>query len=277
MSRFRQVCTLGIAISFSVQAATYTVGFQKTISIAVPGATAAYTIDPRIAEASADQGVVNLMGKSPGSTHLVVVTPSGVEILGIVVPMPPPVYPKGWVTPESEGSSSEGGYFESQFSSLPAESTNILDFSRQGQDLSTHFHLATTDFFQSSGNPDDVYSTSKFALTSLSYSIQMEHRSITLVDQLVDESPLTVSGALIRGLHWQEGDWFFHGGYTSMAPFDGLFLPILAEGLFGGGYRFPAERALAPGPILLLPDDALGESCGQPRVHRVAVLHISAW
>ena len=242
MNRFRQVCTLGIAISVAVQAATYTVGFQKTISVAVPGATAAYTVDPRIAEASADQGIVDVMGKSPGSTHLVVVTTSGVETFEIVVPIPPPNYPKGWVAPQSEGFSNETGYFESQYSSLPGEVTNILDFSREGQDMSTHFHLATTDFFQSSGNADDVYGVSKFALTSLSYSIQMEHRSITLVDQLVDESPLTVSGAIIRGLHWQEGDWFFHGGYTSMAPFDGLFLPILAEGLFGGGYRYQLSQ-----------------------------------
>ncbi|HML17078.1 MAG TPA: hypothetical protein VK419_08630 [Bryobacteraceae bacterium] len=238
MSRICPVVTLAVAITAAVYADTYTVGFQKTISIPIPGATAAYAVDPQIAEASADQGIVAVMGKSPGTTHLIVVTPGGVQTLEILVPMPPPIYPRGWVAPEAEGQSNEAGYFETRYSSLPEQLTNILDFSRQGQDMSTHFYLAATNFFPSPNNPYDSYSVSSFAITSLSYSIQTNERSVTLVDQLVTESPLTVNGAVIRGLHWQEDGWFFHGGYTSPAPFDGLFLPIRAEGVFGAGYRY---------------------------------------
>ncbi len=228
---------MAVAFTAAVEAASYTVGFQKTATFPVFGATAAYTVDPEIAEASAAQGIVAVMGKSPGSTHLIVVTTAGIQTFDVVVPMPPPIFPRGWVTPQPEGVSNETGYFESHYSSLPEQWTNILDFSRQGQEMSTHFHLATTDFFPSVNNPYDSYSVSQFAVTSLSYSVQTQSRSVTLVDQLVDESPLTVMNAVIRGLHWQEGDWFFHGGYTSPAPFEGLFLPIRAEGIFGGGYR----------------------------------------
>ncbi|MGA2717306.1 MAG: SdrD B-like domain-containing protein [Bryobacteraceae bacterium] len=242
MNRFSLALTLGVAITITAQAATYTVGFQKTLSISVPGATAAYTVDPLIAEASADQGVVALMGKSPGTTHLIVVTPDGVQTLEVVVPMPAPIYPRGWVTPRPEGLSNETGYVETRYSSLPAQLTNVLDFSRQGRDMSTDFYLATTDFLPSANNQFASYSQSKFAISSLSYTIQTKRLNVTLFDQLVDESPLTLSGAVIRGLHWQEGNWFFHEGYTSPFPFAGLFLPIRPEGEFGAGYRYQLSK-----------------------------------
>jgi hypothetical protein len=238
MTRLLRVWALEAAFCIAIQAATYTVGFQKTISVAVVGATAAYTVDPEIAEASASQGVVSVTGKNPGTTHLIVVTTGEVQTLEVVVPMPPPEHPKGWVTPEGDGLSNETGSFETRYSSLPEQLTNVLDFSRQGQSMSTRFYLATTDYFLSASNQNETYGVSNFSVTSLSYSIQTARLGVTLVDQLVDESPLTVSGATIRGLHWREGDWFFHVGYTSPAPFDGLFLPIRAEGVFGAGYRF---------------------------------------
>jgi SdrD B-like domain/Pilus formation protein N terminal region len=279
----RHVAPLGVLLvltAVAAQPATYTVGYQKTISVTVAGATAAYTVDPQIAEASADQGTVDVTGKSPGRTHLMVVTADGVQSLEILVPMPPPIYPRGWVTPRPEGLSNETGYLETRFSSLPEQLTSIVSFSRKGEDRSTQFYLSTTGTFPSSNSLLDPANFSKVAITGLSWSIQMNHRSGTFGDRLVDESPLTVSGALIRGLHWEEGNWFFHAGYTSPAPFEGLFLPLRAEGVFGTGYRYQlsahsrlipsfyfltmptATHSGNPGPILSLqyvyqPDDNL--------------------
>jgi hypothetical protein len=241
MKQGLQVAILWLAAAEAVHAASYTVGYEKTILIPVAGATAAYSVDSEIADASADQGIVTVLGKSPGSTHIAVIAPGGVQTLEIVVPMPPPHYPKGWVMLRPEGGF-ESGYSETRYSSLPQQLTNILDFSRHGEEMTTHFHLATTDFFTSNDNPDDAYAVSKFAITSLSYSFQTAQRSVTLVDQFVDESPLTVGGAIIRGLHWEEGNWFFHGGYTSPEAFESIFLPVLREGVFGAGYR----RKLSP-------------------------------
>ena len=255
MSRFA-VLILGVASAIAVHAASYTVAYQKSITFEVPDATAAYTIDPQIAEASADHGLVSVAGKSPGNTHVVVVTPAGVQTFEIVVPNPPPVYPKGWVAPRPEGLSNENGYYETRYSSLPQQLTNVLDFSRQGIDQSTHFYLAGTDFFPSPNNPYNSNGVSNFAITSASYSVRTPDRSVTLVDQFVDESPLTVGGAIVRGLHWQEGDWFFHGGYTSPAPFQQLFLPLRAEGVFGTGYRFkltPHSRLIPSFYYLTMP------------------------
>jgi hypothetical protein len=238
MNRWLRSASLWVVSTAALHAASYTVGYQKTLPIPLAGATAAYSVNSEVAEASADQGIVTVLGKSPGSTHVVVIAPSGVQTLDIVVPMPPPIYPRGWVTPRPEGVSNEFGYYETRYSSLPQQLTNILDFSRQGADMTTHFHVAATDFFPSSSNLYGNLGVSSFALTSLSYSIQTSERSVTLVDQFVDESPLTVGGAIVRGLHWQEGNWIFHGGYTSPAAFEGIFLPIRPEGAFGIGYRY---------------------------------------
>jgi hypothetical protein len=232
-----KLSVIALAAGLTMNAATYTVAYEKTVMIPIVQATAAYAVDPSCAEASAYQGMVTVTGKIPCTTHVVVITPEGVQTIDIVVPMPPPFHPKGWVTPREVGSN-ESGYFESRYSSLPQQFTNVLDFARQGADMSTHFHLATTNFFPSPDNPFNSYAQSGFAVTSMSYTIATPNREVTLVDQQVDESPLTVTGAIVRGLHWQEGGWFFHGGYTSPAAFENIFLPIRREGVFGTGYRY---------------------------------------
>lgn len=237
MKRRFGVFALWLAAALLLQGATYTIGYQKTLPIPFPGATAAYAVNSDIAEASADQGVVTVLGKNPGNTHIVVVTLGGVETIEITVPLPPPKFPKGFVPPEDGGSSRETGYYETLYSSLPQQLINVVDFARQGEDLTTHFHLAATDFLPSATNPFGSASPSIFSLTSLSYSMQTSRRSVTLVDQYVNESPLTVGGATVRGLHWQEGDWFVHAGYTSPQSFENIFLPSQREGVYGMGYR----------------------------------------
>jgi hypothetical protein len=39
-----------------------------------------------------------------------------------------------------------------------------------------------------------------------------------------------------------QGNWFVHAGYTSVAAFEGLFLPLQPELVVGGGYRYPLTQ-----------------------------------
>ena len=61
-----------------------------------------------------------------------------------------------------------------------------------------------------------------------------------------------------------EGNWFVHAGYTSVAAFEGLFLPLQPELVVGGGYRYPlTDEFLDHGFILLYrvhASDLLGRS-----------------
>src|SRR5579862_4407315 len=83
---------------------------HKTVTFEVTGATAAYSLDASLAEATADNGMVSIEGKQPGTTHIVVVTPSGTETIEVLITTPPPHYPPGFVMPVSFAEKAESGY-----------------------------------------------------------------------------------------------------------------------------------------------------------------------
>jgi hypothetical protein len=205
---------------------------QKTITIEVAGATAAYSLDASLAEATADNGLVSVTGNQPGPTHVVAITPAGVQTLEVLVTTPPPHYPPGFVMPVSVAEMAQSGYYEGRYYSSPAQIQNQLDFLKIHGDDRTHVHLVETNLVGplARGQP-------RIALSSASYQIVTPRRDITLFDQYVDESPLTLNGSIVRGFHIRQDNWFVHAGYTTVAAFQGLFLPTQPELVAGGGYR----------------------------------------
>src|SRR4029077_17939569 len=95
-----------------LSAAVRKVDPQKTITFEVAGATAAYSLDASLAEADADNGLVSVTGNQPGPTHVVVLTPSGVQTLEVLVTTLPPHYPPGFVMPVSVAEMAQSGYYE---------------------------------------------------------------------------------------------------------------------------------------------------------------------
>ena len=81
-----------------------TVGYQKTLQLPIAGVTAAYSLDSNIADATATNGLVDVVGKAPGTTNIVVVTPAGAQTIAVFIPTPPPVLPPGFEPPERLGS-----------------------------------------------------------------------------------------------------------------------------------------------------------------------------
>src|ERR1041385_7197915 len=109
------------------------VAYQKTLQLSVAGATAAYSLDPNIADATAFNGVVEIVGKAPGSTSIVVVTSAGAQTLAVTVPVPPPILPPGFEPPERLGTG-ESGTYEFRYNSDPSQITNSIELKRtQGQ------------------------------------------------------------------------------------------------------------------------------------------------
>lgn len=223
-----------VSCCFTLPAQVRKVDPQKTISFEVTGATAAYTLDSFLADAAADNGLVSVTGKQPGTTHVVVVTPSGVQTFDVLVTTPPPHYPPGFVMPVSAAQLAESGYYEQRYYSSPAQFQNQVDFLKIHEDDRTHVHIVETNLV----GPIER-GRSRIALSSASYQIVTPRRDITLFDQYVDESPLTINGSIVRGFHMREANWFVHAGYTSVATFQGLFLPTQPELVIGGGYRHP--------------------------------------
>jgi len=166
-----------------------------------------------------------------------VIAPSGAQTLQIVITQPPPHYPPGFMMPATVAEMAQSGYYEARYYSSPAQIQNQFDFVKVHGADRTHVHVVETNLVGplESGQP-------RVALSSASYQIVTPRRDITLIDKYVDESPLTINGAIVRGFHMQQDNWFVHGGYTTVAAFQGLFLPIQPELVLGGGYRYPLNE-----------------------------------
>jgi hypothetical protein len=236
LGSFRNVwaATLCLALGcLLLPAQVHNVDPGKTITFQVDGATAAYSLDGFFAEATAENGLVSVEGKVAGATHVVVIAPSGTQTIEILVNMLPPVYPPGFVAPSSAMELAQSGYYEGRFYSSPGEIQNQFDFSKVSGDNWTHFNVVETNLLGAGqGLP-------RAALSAATYEIATADRDITLFDKYLDLSPLTINGSIIRGFHMRLGNWFVHAGYTSVATFEGLFLPVQPELVVGGGYRYP--------------------------------------
>jgi hypothetical protein len=208
-----------------------TVGYRQTISIAAPGVLAAYSLDDFYAEAKAQNETLLIFGKNPGAVLIVEVTRESSKTFEVLVVPPPRSYPPGFVLPSSAAAANENGSFESRYTSNPSQSENILDFMRREGDRTVRFHLgAVTLLTPVAGRTD-------FALSSAFYQILTPERDITVLDQLMANSPLTVDGTIVRGFHLREGGFLFHIGYASLATFENVILPVQKEGVIGMGYR----------------------------------------
>ena len=211
------------------------VGYQKQIEIPIAGASAAYSLDSTVAEASAANGLVVVQGRGPGVANIVVVTAAGAQTIAVFVPQPPPSYPPGFVAPSREGGSGERGAYEFRYNSDPAQLTNSIEFMRtQGDSFNriqvTNATLLTNDSSQS-----------RVGFPLASYEISRPRYDVTFVDRQVTDAPLTLDGYLVRGLHVTDGPWQFHGGFTSVAVFQGLFLSTGPEYVAGASRSFSLQ------------------------------------
>lgn len=207
---------------------------ERTITLQVAGATAAYSMDSFLVEATAENGLVSIMGIHPGTTHVVVITSSEPQTFEVLVPVPPPIYPPGFVEPESGPESGQSGYYEGRYYTNPAQIQTQFDFFKTSGENWTHMHVVETSLL---GPLED--GESRAALSAATYEIHTADRDITFLDKYLDESQLTINGSIIRGFHMEDGNWFVHAGYTSVAAFEGYFLPLQPELVVGGGYRYP--------------------------------------
>lgn len=220
-------------------AAPFQVGMQKRIEIPVAGATAAYSLDSTVAEASAANGVIVVEGRAPGAANIIVITAAGPQTIAIVVPQPPPSYPPGFTPPQSEGAVSERGAYEVRYSSDPSQFTNSIEFMRREGDSFTRMQVTNASLFSANSSEP----VTGFPLAS--YEISRPHYDVTFIDQQVSDTPLTLDGYLVRGLHVREGPWQFHSGFTSVAVFQGLFLSTDPEYLAGASRSF----SIGPGTL----------------------------
>jgi hypothetical protein len=132
--------------------APLSVGYQKVLQVQMPSATAAYSLDSNIVEASASGGFVEIVGKRPGTTNIVIVTPTGVQSLPVTVPAPPPVLPPGFEPPAREGGAAEHGSYEIRYNTNPGQITNSLTMQRNEGTSFERLQLVDANLFSANAS-----------------------------------------------------------------------------------------------------------------------------
>jgi hypothetical protein len=206
--------------------AQVTVQAGKQTQIPEPGATAAVSLDIHVADASVENGILTISGVDPGDTRVIAFDPNGLQEVRVHVIPGTPVYPPGFLAPQD--SNSESDSYEFRFSSDRMQFENILDVFNRQPGRTTQLHVVSATF---SGEPDrSSYVPSAY------YRVTMPNSEITLLDENVNDSPLTLQNVILRGLHIKDGGWQFHGGYTASADFADVFIPVEKEFAAGVGY-----------------------------------------
>ena len=209
-----------------------TVGYRQTISVPARGALAAFSLDDFYAEAKIQDETLIIFGKNPGLAHILEIANDGTKTFEIRVLPAPPSYPPGFVQPLSAAGSWGERQLRITLHVGPSQWENIFDFMRREGDRTLRFYLDGVSFVT------PVTGQSTFVIGSAFYQILTPYRDITVLDQVMSNSPLTVDGSIVRGFHFRQGGFLFHVGYASITTFQNFILPSQKEGVLGIGYRF---------------------------------------
>lgn len=214
-----------LLLAHDVRGESFTVRVQETATVEIAGATAAYTTNPAIADVTIPAtGRLSVTGHSSGTTQLVVITASGTQTFLITVATP--TLPSA-VRPEA---GAPLGRYEGRYSSGAERVQNTFDLVTHDGERSSEFHiLHFHDLRTEPGQPSD-------AIASIFYRDTTPSHQLTLLDETVDLSRMTISNTQVRGLHLKEGSLELHAGYASSAMFDDFFLPTERRWVGGGGY-----------------------------------------
>jgi hypothetical protein len=194
------------------------VDLKHSSLIARPGVNAAYSMDTNIVQADAVPGGVQLTANSPGTTTVVLVTASGVQTFGVTVPQPLRERSNGAGGFVFEGQTVEFGQFEFRYNNNPNQISNLQNVTQVVGNREIHVQVMNDDIFPASDE-------SPVGFPLLSYEISSPGNRLTLMDRMMDNSSLTMTGAMLRGFHLEHGPWEYHAGITSVTQFQDFILP----------------------------------------------------
>ena len=214
----------------------------QVLKIFADGVTAAYALNPLYVDVKLEDGFLQITGKFAGRTEIVIISEDNVRYLLAEVTPAAPMYPPGFIAPTTDRAGPVVGAYETRYNSDQQQLQNILDLTVQGSQSSTQLHLLTSTLLAPQPGEARVFLPSAF------FRMKTPRWDLTLLDQSVVNSPLTVNGSILRGVHFQSGGWIFHAGYASLASFHGFLLPVQTEGAVGAGYviKFGANSRLTP-------------------------------
>jgi hypothetical protein len=227
---------LGIALVLALLArATHgeplTLRVRGQIVLDVAGVTAAYVVDPAVADVTMPApGRVVVTGKSVGSTQLITVTPASTATFLVTV--------TGTRTTAAQELHEETpvARYGGRYVSESGQMQNAFDVFMRDEERLTEIHLINVHYFR------DTFGSTRTSFPLASYHVKTPRREFTILDDFVDVSPLTVASTQVRGLHWLERGLEFHAGYAAPSMYEGLFLPVDRRWVAGAGYAIENGR-----------------------------------
>ena len=214
-----------LLLAHTMRGGSLTVGVQETATIEIAGATAAYTTNPLIADVTTTgAGRLTIAGHTSGTTQLMVITAGGTQsfLITVAAPSLPSAY-----RPEAGAPLSR---YDGLYSSGNGRLQNALDFFTNEGTRRSEFHLLHIHYLRAASDQ------ASDAIAQIFYRVTTPSRELTLLDEMVDVSRMTISNTQVRGLHLRQGALELHGGYASSTMYDSFFLPVQRRWVGGAGY-----------------------------------------
>ncbi|HYC58366.1 MAG TPA: SPOR domain-containing protein [Thermoanaerobaculia bacterium] len=222
----RVVFALVIAACAQSAYASYAVRVSETVTVELSGATSAFAIDPEIAEVSVTRGALTVRGRAPGRTNVVVVTPYGQSTYAIIVEAAVAA-PNRF---DASGSATIG-QSEVRYTSAPRTVQGTIAASHESRKTRTELQLQTIRH-----GSDRLDGEPQISIPSASLRFFRGRSELTLLDRIVDHTPLTISGTPLRGAHYLDDRWRIHAGYSAYTQFQSFLLPTSRELAIGASY-----------------------------------------
>jgi len=217
-----------LLIAATMHAETIDVSVHETTVVKFARATAAYAVDPSIADAVALRGEVSVSGKSAGRTQVVVITGDNQLMFDVQVTAPVSTQPR-----QKRGGTE--GRVEGRYGTAERQTHGVIDAGRDEGTRRTELHVESVHYGATAKYRAET------TLPSVSYRILTPGRELTFFDRLTDESPLTISNTTVRGLHVITDRWRVHAGTTAFTSYQSFLLPAHHENLLDAGYRVTAR------------------------------------
>jgi hypothetical protein len=223
---------------------TIRVLYQDTARVDRPGMTAAYAVEPAIVEASVSATQVSLLGAGVGTTRVTVVGPGGVETWNVVVESPPSTLLK--TATDARRTTVWSEQYDSETSRVTT-ALNVDMLTTKGWPVALRVVNLTR-----AREENDGFARTSFPLASLSFGTPQ--KGIIVGDELVTRSPLTLDGALLRGVHLRAGRLEVHTGFASSLMLGSLFVPAQRETALGVSWAFGTPSFRVSPSLYAFPD-----------------------
>ncbi len=196
------------------------------------GVSAAYALNDLYLDAGIEEGFVVINAKFAGHTVVFLVDGRSVNAISVEVTAAAPIYPPGFIPPPSAAAGDINGVYALLYNSAQQQVQSLVDFSVQSAARTTQLHLLTSTVMGGSLG-------ARTFLPSAFYTIRTPRWNLTLLDESIRNSPLTVNNSVIRGFHVATRHWRVHTGYTALASFHGFLIPLQRQTVIGVSYVAP--------------------------------------